>query len=301
MTPGEGRLGRPCAIATWPFGQIGTRAAGPCLADGGSALDAVERGVNAVERDPAVTSVGYGGMPNADGHVELDAMIMQGEQCRAGAVAALHGIATPISVARAVMERSRHTFLVGAGALAFARLLGFEERDLLTPRARERFEAWRDEQERPAEEVGTEHDSDTVGLVALDSRGRIAVGCSTSGLRFKAPGRVGDSPLIGAGAYCDERVGGAAATGDGDAMQRFVLSYAVVEGMRSGLGPREACRAALERMRTAAVEAEACVIALDLSGQIGAAAIGRSTFPYSIWGDGVDELREVPAEAGIGR
>jgi isoaspartyl peptidase/L-asparaginase-like protein (Ntn-hydrolase superfamily) len=271
------------------------------LASGGSALDAVERGVNAVELDPSVTSVGYGGMPNASGEVELDAMIMDGRTLEAGAVAALKRIATPISVARRVMERSRHAFLAGEGALAFARAQGFEERDLLTAAARDRFAAWRRQAQQAAlEQVGTEHD--TVGLVALDASGSLAAGCSTSGLRFKAPGRVGDSPLIGAGAYCDDEVGAAAATGDGDVMMRFALSYAVVERMRGGLEPRAACEAALCRMLDRGVLAEAALIALDPLGRFGAAAIGRDSFPFAVWGLTTDEVQSVdryaPAASG---
>lgn len=292
MSAAERSLGRPSAIATWPFGQIATRAASAVLATGGSALDAVERGVNAVELDPAVTSVGYGGMPNASGEVELDAMIMDGRTLGAGAVAALRRIATPVSVARRVMERSRHTFLAGEGALAFARAQGFEARELLTAAARERFETWRQERDAAAVEgVGTEHD--TVGLVALDASGSLAAACSTSGLRFKAPGRVGDSPLIGAGAYCDDEIGGAAATGDGDVMMRFALSYAVVERMRGGLEPQAACEAALCRMLERGVPAEAALIALDRLGRFGAAVIGRDAFPFAVWSPSSDALHSV--------
>jgi isoaspartyl peptidase/L-asparaginase-like protein (Ntn-hydrolase superfamily) len=280
----------PVAIATWTFGAIGVRAAAPLLARGASALDAVEAGINAVELDPGVASVGLGGLPNAEGVVELDAMIMQGASLAFGAVASLRGIATPISVARRVMEVSRHPFLVGDGALAFAREQGFAERELLTESSRARFEAWRAGSRR---DVRLLHD--TVGLVALDAAGLLVAGCSTSGIPFKAPGRVGDSPVVGAGAYCDAAVGGAAATGNGDAMLRYLLSYACVEAMRGGLEPEAACAAALRRMQARDPRAEAALVALDRAGRAGAAAIGRPDFPFALWtGSGVEQ-RTVPA------
>jgi isoaspartyl peptidase/L-asparaginase-like protein (Ntn-hydrolase superfamily) len=282
----------PAAIATWTFGAIGVRAAAPLLARGASALDAVEAGINAVELDPAVASVGLGGLPNSAGVVELDAMIMQGSSLAFGAVASLRGIATPVSVARRVMELSRHPFLVGDGALAFARAHGFEERELLTDSSRARFEAWRAGSRR---DVRLLHD--TVGLVALDAAGLLVAGCSTSGIPFKAPGRVGDSPVVGAGAYCDDAVGGAAATGNGDAMLRYLLSYACVEAMRAGLEPAAACAAALRRMQARDPRAEAALVALDRQGRSGAAAIGRLDFPIALWTGAGVELRTVPALA----
>jgi L-asparaginase/N4-(beta-N-acetylglucosaminyl)-L-asparaginase len=273
------------AIATWTFGAIGVGAAVPVLARGGSALDAVEAGINAVELDPSVASVGLGGLPNAAGVVELDALVMQGSSLAFGAVAALRGIATPISVARRVMEVSRHPFLVGDGALGFAREHGFAERELLTASSRARFEAWRAGSRR---DVRLLHD--TVGLVALDAAGLLVAGCSTSGIPFKAPGRVGDSPVVGAGAYCDDAVGGAAATGNGDAMLRYLLSYACVEAMRAGLEPEAACAAALRRMQARDPRAEAALVALDRRGRLGAAAIGRADFPIALWtGAGVEQ------------
>jgi L-asparaginase/N4-(beta-N-acetylglucosaminyl)-L-asparaginase len=283
----------PAAIATWSFGRLATRAAGPLLARGASALDAVEQGINAVELDPEVASVGLGGLPNAAGVVELDAMIMAGAGLEAGAVAALRGIATPISVARRVMEVSRHAFLVGEGALAFARAQGFPERDLRTEASRARYEAWRRGSQRDAR---LQHD--TVGMVALDLAGRVAVGCSTSGLPGKDPGRVGDSPIVGAGGYADDAVGGAAATGNGDVMIRFCVSFAAVEAMRSGLAPDAACAAALARLAAVAPGAEAALVALDRAGRVGAAAVGRDPFPVAVWTPAAEELRSVRALSG---
>lgn len=279
----------PAAIGTWSWGRLTTRAGGPILRDGGSALDAIEAGIRAVELDPGVVTVGDGGLPNAEGIVELDAMIMDGASLEVGAVAALRRFPTPIAVARRVMERSRHAFLVGEGAAAFASAHGFEERDVLSDAARARWERWRADPER-----GRVRAHDTVGMVALDARGRLAAGCSTSGLPFKEPGRVGDSPLVGAGAYCDGRVGGAAATGEGDVLLRFCPSFAVVEAMRAGRPPREACEEVLERMLGHGVGAEAALIALDRDGRFGAAVIGRDDFPHAVWSAEVDELRRAP-------
>jgi N4-(beta-N-acetylglucosaminyl)-L-asparaginase len=280
----------PAAIATWSFGRLAVDAGGAVLERGGSALDAVETGINAVELDPEVASVGYGGRPTSEGVVELDAMIMEGGSCRAGAVGALRGIATPISVARRLLERGPHAFLVGEGAAAFARCEGFETRELLTEVSRTRFEKWRAD---PRRRERPQHD--TVGMVALDGGGRVAAGCSTSGFPFKSPGRLGDSPIVGAGAWCDDAVGGAAATGDGDVMLRFCLSFAAVEAMRAGLGPGEACARALERMLGKGARAQAAVIALDRDGRTGAAVIGRERFPHAVREAGRSEIRSVPS------
>jgi L-asparaginase/N4-(beta-N-acetylglucosaminyl)-L-asparaginase len=278
------------AIATWSFGRLAIEPGGAILERGDSALDAVERGINAVELDPQVASVGYGGRPNAEGTVELDAMIMEGTSCRAGAVAALRGVATPISVARRLMENGPHAFLVGKGALAFARAQGIETCELLSETSRERFEQWRAD---PGRREASHHD--TVGMVALDGAGHIAAGCSTSGFPYKLPGRVGDSPIVGAGAWCDDDVGGAAATGDGDVMLRFCLSFAAVAAMRAGLAPADACARALEPMLAKGAPAEAAVIALARDGSTGAAVIGRASFPHVIWERGRPEDRSVPA------
>jgi N4-(beta-N-acetylglucosaminyl)-L-asparaginase len=278
------------AIATWSFGRLAIEAGGTSLAEGGSALDAVEGGIRVVELDPEVASVGYGGRPNAEGVVELDAMIMEGASCRAGAVGALRDVATPISVARRLMESGPHAFLVGEGALAFARAQGFETRDLLTETSRRRFEQWRAD---PSRREAPHHD--TVGMVAVDGAGHVAAGCSTSGFPYKLPGRVGDSPIVGAGAWCDDDVGGAAATGDGDVMLRFCLAFAAVQAMRAGLAPADACARALEPMRAKGARAEAAVIALARDGRTGAAVIGRPSFPHVVWKHDRAEDGSVPA------
>ncbi|GIX06083.1 MAG: N(4)-(beta-N-acetylglucosaminyl)-L-asparaginase [Candidatus Poribacteria bacterium] len=272
---------RPIAVATWRFGLPAVEASGRAFQEGGSAMDAVEAGIRVAELDPSVDSVGYGGLPNADGVVQLDAAVMDGPTHEAGAVGALEGFRTPISIARRVMERSRHVFLVGEGARQFALREGFQEETTLTEEAKRRWEEWRTK--RVAHQQPAGHD--TIGLVAMDSTGNLAVGCSTSGLAFKEPGRVGDSPLIGSGLYVDNEVGGASATGVGEAILRFCLSFLVVELMRNGLSPQEACVQAIRRMVRKGRKfrkLHAAVIALDRSGRVGGYA-NHDRFSYAVW------------------
>jgi len=278
----------PAAIATWSFGAPAVKVAGQVLVTGGNALDAVELGIRVVESAPDEHSVGYGGWPNAEGVVELDAAIMDGTAQDAGSVAALRGIKHPISVARRVMEATPHAMLVGEGALAFALSQGFPKEDLLTEESMAGWQEWRREREPDP----TAHD--TVGMVALDAWGGIAAGCSTSGFAFKLPGRVGDSPLIGGGLYSDSEVGGAAATGLGEEILKFCASFLVVEFMRGGHSPMEACREVIERIlrrKPQNSEVTIALIALSKEGEFGAATT-RLSFPYAVWTPDSCELRE---------
>ncbi len=276
----------PAVISTWDSGKKANEIAAKILLDGGSSLDAVEKGVNDAELDPAENSVGYGGLPNEEGQVECDAVIMHGPTHSAGSVAALKNIATTISVARKVMEKTKHTLIVGEGALEFARKMKFKEQNLLTEASKKRWEDWKKDPKR-------KHfwNHDTVGMVAIDAKGDITAGCSTSGLSFKISGRVGDSPIIGSGAYCDNDIGGAAATGNGDTMMRFCPSFLVVELMRQGLSPQEACEEALRRMLQRKVEVNAALIALNKKGEFGGAKIGTWNLEYAVWNKHVNELR----------
>ncbi|MBI4617582.1 MAG: N(4)-(beta-N-acetylglucosaminyl)-L-asparaginase [Planctomycetes bacterium] len=275
----------PVVISTWPHGVAANEAAGKILSEGGSALDAVEKGVNVCELDPAVSSVGLGGYPNEAGVVQLDASIMDGETRACGAVAALERVATPVSVARRVMEKTRHVLLVGAGALEFARAEGFEERELLTEESRRAWEAWKASREK---KEGDPHD--TIGMVAIDSRGRMAGACTTSGLPWKMPGRVGDSPIVGAGLYVDGKAGGAAATGVGEEVIRVAGSFLVVERMRAGDHPQAAVEAALARIvENSGTRHQVAFVALDRAGRIGAASI-KPGFTYAVWRGGKVEL-----------
>ncbi len=246
------------------------------LKDGGKALDAVEKGTNIIEVDPEDTSVGYGGLPNADGVVQLDASIMDGKTYSAGAVASLENIKNPSSVARLVMEKTDHVMMVGPGALAFAKSFGFKEEDLMTEKSRRIFLRWRenlnkdddwgppdhlrdtvsqgngkgdegvDLSSRASLRESIEHYHGTTNVLAVDSNGDIAGITSTSGLAWKIPGRVGDSPIIGAGLYVDNEVGAAGATGRGEDVIKSCASYFIVMQMRTGRTPQQACEDALQ-------------------------------------------------------
>ena len=204
---------KPIVVSTWEHGMPANAAAWQVLSQGGNALDAVEQGARVPEADPAVRTVGLGGYPDASGEVTLDACIMD-HQLNCGSVAGLKRIKHPISVARAVMEKTPHVMLVGEGALAFAKAQGFVEENLLTEQSKQDWLLWR-EQGKAKSQINLEN-HDTIGMLALDSHGHLAGACTTSGAAYKLPGRVGDSPLIGAGLYVDQDVGAATATGLGE-------------------------------------------------------------------------------------
>ena len=274
----------PVIITTWPFVLAASRKGAQLLNAGSTALDAIEAAANVTERDPDVNSVGLGGLPNANGIVELDAAIMDGPTHAAGAVAAVTDIANPISIARKVMELTPHTMLVGPNSRAFALQNGFQTENLLTDASRLRWEEWNKHRTEATmahfthgSQDLTPDNHDTIGLCALDSFGNLAVGCTTSGMGWKVPGRVGDSPIIGSGLYVDNEVGGAAGTGHGDEMMRAVVSYRVVQNMERGMTPEEACIEALRylmRKRDPLKHGNygAGLIAVRKDGLVGAAA-----------------------------
>jgi beta-aspartyl-peptidase (threonine type) len=239
-------------------GQKAVKEAVRILRSGGGILDAVEEGVKLVEDDPADQTVGYGGLPNLLGEVELDASIMDGATLRVGAVAGVRRYKNPISIARRIMERTPHVMLIGEGADEFAELQGFQETNLLTPEAKKRYdemisgraplysEAYRkihsELRDWYPKYVESKKDSaGTVNLIARDSMGNLAVGVSTSGTALKMPGRTGDSPIIGAGNYADNAAGAAACTGRGELSIRICLAKYVVDSMRQGVHVQEAC------------------------------------------------------------
>jgi N4-(beta-N-acetylglucosaminyl)-L-asparaginase len=237
--------GKATIISTWNHGIEANVAAWKELAAGGSVTDAVEVGVRVPESDPDNTSVGLGGMPDRDGHVTLDACIMD-YSGNCGSVAGLEYIENPISVARKVMDNTPHVMLVGAGALQFALENGFEKKNLLTEKAQKALAEWQKKAEYSP--VINIENHDTIGLLAQDEQGNISGACTTSGLAFKMRGRVGDSPIIGAGLFVDNEIGGATATGMGEAIIKVAGSHLVVELMRQGFTPEEACKAAVERI-----------------------------------------------------
>lgn len=270
----------PAIISTWQHGLAANAAAWETLGNGGSVLDAVEAGVRVSEADPAVSSVGLGGLPDAGGEVTLDASIM-GPDGDAGSVACLKHILHPVSVARLVMEETPHVMLVGDGALDFALKKGFRKTNLLTPASRKAWEKWK-EGCAPVNTAESRHD--TIGMIALDTEGDLAGACTTSGLSYKLPGRVGDSPIIGAGLYVDNDVGGAAATGVGELVMKTLGSFLVVELMRAGMCPEEACRTALQRMAhkiPLKADSQVGLIAINKAGE--AAGFGlRRHFQYAV-------------------
>jgi N4-(beta-N-acetylglucosaminyl)-L-asparaginase len=336
----------PIVIATWPWGQTAVSMAIPLLRQGKPALDAAIAGAQAVEDDPKVNSVGYGGLGNSVGTVQLDACVMDGKTLSCGAVAGLENVRHPAALARRVMEKTPHVLLVGEGARWFAIKEGFPLEILSTP---ESIAEW--EKRRPGAKQGaagpgffspsppggqagsqasayvsreTQADAsppttdpkgnwgevdadnhDTVTVLALDAKGLLGGVCTTSGLAHKLPGRVGDSPIIGAGLYVDDTAGAAGATGVGEEVIRIGGSLLMVEAMRTGRSPQEACDLAIRRVNQVAVRrgvhpAKVAVLALDPKGRYGAACTAQTGFEFAVArGDKKVELlkaKEIGAE-----
>lgn len=280
----------PIVLSTWDFGESAHQAAWDTLKNGKGSLDAVEAGVRVVEADPNINSVGYGGLPDRDGKVTLDACIMDSEG-NCGGVCFLEQIMHPVSVARKVMEETPHVLLAGEGALEFALAQGFRRQNLLTREAKKAWKEWKVERVFEAEINRERHD--TIGMVALDAGGKPAGACTTSGLAFKLPGRVGDSPIIGAGLYVDGEVGAATATGLGEAVIKTAGSFLVVELMRQGMNPQQACEEAVLRMvqKQDYRNFQVGFIALDTDGAYGAYSI-HPGFTYTVTKGGVQQVFE---------
>ena len=269
----------PLVLSTWNHGRLANAAAWGILSVDGIALDAVEAGVRAVEADPACSSVGYGGLPDREGNVTLDACVMDASGA-CGSVACLSEIRHPVSVARKVMEEAPHVMLSGEGALRFAIEQGFEHENLLTEEAERRLLEWKETaQYHPRANV---EDHDTVGVLAIDALGRLAGACSTSGIAWKMNGRVGDSPIVGAGLFVDGEVGAACATGLGELAMRGVSAFYMVELMRQGATPQEVCEKAITRVveKQDVGDAQLGVLALDKDGRTGAYAL-REGFTFA--------------------
>ncbi len=269
----------PVVISTWNHGLPANEAAWKILSSGGHSLDAVEKGVQVPEGDPSITTVGYGGIPDACGKVTLDSCIMD-EKGRAGSVAYLQHIKHPVSVARLVMEKTPHVMLVGKGALHFALENGFKKEKLLTPDRKADWKAWKKDKREFRNEINFENqlkdNHDTIGMLAIDKDGRISGACTTSGLAYKLPGRVGDSPIIGAGLFVDGEVGGATATGTGELVMKTLGTFLVVELMRNGKSPSEACEEAVKRIAKKIPDYELYqvgFIALNKNGEYGSYCI----------------------------
>jgi isoaspartyl peptidase/L-asparaginase-like protein (Ntn-hydrolase superfamily) len=310
-------MAEPVVIATWPFGKLAAETAIARLAKGDPALDAALAGGQAVEDDYSIrTSVGFGSLPDRIGQLSLDACVMDGKTLACGAVAAVQHIRHVAALARRVMEKTPHVLLVGEGAKWFALQQGFP---LEFPYTAESIKEWiekhpdrkkgkKDDKEPVRYESPSdidEHNHDTVTVLALDKKGNLGGVCTTSGLAYKLPGRVGDSAVIGAALYADDEAGAAGATGVGEEIIRISGSHFIVEQMRSGKSPQEACEAACRRVNASAVRrgvhpARVAFEALDPKGNVGAACTAGTNFKYAVGRGGKVEMlqaKEVPPEA----
>ncbi|XP_066999748.1 N(4)-(Beta-N-acetylglucosaminyl)-L-asparaginase [Anabrus simplex] len=302
----------PVVLNTWAFTEATEKAWETVYLRNKSAVDAIEAGCTTCEKLQCDGTVGYGGSPDESGETTLDAMIMDGETMNMGAVGALRRVKSAISVARHVMDYTDHSMLVGDQATRFALSMGFKEESLQTETSHAIWKTWKDNCCQPnfwvnvspdpktscgpykpnpkkhafertkQKSVFSEKNHDTIGMVAIDFKGRIAAGTSTNGARHKIPGRVGDSPIPGAGAYADGNVGAAAATGDGDVMMRFLPSLLAVEEMRKGESPGAAGEYALRRIAAYYPDFVGGIVVLRKDGEYGAACHGLSTFPFSV-------------------
>jgi isoaspartyl peptidase/L-asparaginase-like protein (Ntn-hydrolase superfamily) len=284
----QSEKGFPIVISTWRHGIPANEGAIKVLQNGGKAIDAVEAGVRIPEADPEVSSVGFGGWPDRDGHVTLDACIMD-ETGNCGSVSFLEGIMHPISVARLVMERTPHVMLAGKGAQQFALENGFKKENLLIERAEKKWKKWLEKSEyKPIINI---ENHDTIGLLAIDKKGDISGACTTSGLSWKLHGRVGDSPVIGAGMYVDNEVGGCCATGVGEAVLKTLGSFLVVELMRQGATPQEACEEAIARIvkNQNYEDMQIGYLAINKKGEHGAYAV-HPGFNYALHQNGSNTL-----------
>lgn len=283
----------PLVISTWKHGLAANEGAWKVITSNGKAIDAVEQGVRVTEADPESTSVGYGGLPDRDGNVTLDACIMDSDG-NCGSVCFLQNIKHPISVARKVMDETPHVILAGAGALKFAVSKGFKEEDLLTENSRKAWEAWKIKSDyKPIINV---ENHDTIGMLAIDQSGNIAGACTTSGLAYKMQGRVGDSPIIGAGLFIDNEIGGAVATGLGEEILKTLGSFLIVELMRQGKSPQEACDEAILRIVKSkdVKDLQIGYIAINKKGEVGAKGIHEG-FNYALNTENGNELIDAPA------
>ncbi len=284
------------AVATWSFGLAAVRKAAALLELGRPALDAAVAGAQEAEDDPAVNSVGFGGIANSCGNVQLDACVMDGKSLNCGGVAGLENIKHAAAVARLVMEKTRHLLLVGAGANAFAQANGFALEILHTPASMAEWQRRAASTAVPGgSDLPAEWNHDTITVLTRDQNGDLAGACTTSGLAFKLPGRVGDSPIIGHGLYVDNAVGAAGATGAGEEISRVGGSLLIVEALRAGRSADQACDLAVGRVlevarRRRVAPAHVAFLAVDAHGAIGAAATPGTNFVYAIARPGSAEL-----------
>tara|TARA_B100001964_G_scaffold114179_1_gene127327 strand:- start:2523 stop:3473 length:951 start_codon:yes stop_codon:yes gene_type:complete len=280
----------PLILSTWEHGLPANDVAWKVLQNGGSAMDAAEAGAKVPEADPTSTSVGFGGLPDEQGNVTLDACVMDSDG-NAGSVAFLQNIKHPVSVARKVMEETKHVMLVGEGARQFAVSHGFEEIDLLTDESKMAWEKWK----KKRREMMPHETHDTISVLVQDKNGDLAGTCTTSGWAYKLHGRVGDSPIIGAGLFVDNEIGCAAATGLGEEVIKTTGSFLVVELMRQGYNPTAACEEALNRVikkHNGNLDFQIAYIAIRKDGNIGSACI-KDGFEYALLQKGKNNLYKI--------
>lgn len=304
-------LNNPIVISTWDFGKAANVGAWEVLQKGGRAVDAVEAGVRIPEADETNQSIGYGGLPDRDGKVTLDACIMD-EFYNCGSVMALEHIMHPISVARMVMEKTPHIILAGDGALQFALANGFKKENLLTAASEKAWKEWlKTAKYEPVKNIenqlydkskdpmpGGIKNHDTIGMLALDAAGNLGGACTTSGMAFKIHGRVGDSPVIGAGLYVDNEIGAATATGVGEEVVRIVGGHLIVELMRQGLTPEAACKEGVERIikrnPKKAKEVQVGFLAMNKRGEFGAYCLQKG-FTYAVRSNNEEKIYTAPS------
>jgi N4-(beta-N-acetylglucosaminyl)-L-asparaginase len=287
---------KPIVVSTWNPGLIANKEAWNILKNNGKSIDAVEFGVKIIESDVNNKSVGIGGLPDRNGIVTLDACIMD-HKYNCGSVAFLQYIEHPISVARKVMEDTPHVMLCGKGALDFAIEKGFKKTNLLTPEAESDWRKWMATQNKKLPIINHEN-HDTIGMLAIDSEGDISGGCTTSGWAYKLHGRVGDSPIIGAGLYVDNEIGAACATGIGEAIIKITGSHLVVELMRQGLTPEDACFEAVQRIKKVysnLKDMQVGFLAINKAGQHGGYSM-YAGFNYALKDDNREELIDAKYE-----
>lgn len=301
----------PVIVITWDYESATEKAWDVIYNQKRSALDAIEEACSLCEAQQCRKTVGFGGSPDESGETTLDALLMDGVTMDVGGVGGLRDVKSAISVARKVLVNTRHSLLGGSLATDFAVTMGFTKESLQTNESEEMWKKWKanncqpnfwknvvpnpqtscgpyhpsdaendDDDEQPS--FANEENHDTIGMLAIDSQGQTAAGTSTNGARNKIPGRIGDSPIPGAGAYADQEVGAAAGTGDGDIMMRFLPSFLAVEEMRRGATPSMAARTAIDRIAQHYPEFSGAVIALNKKGEYGAACNGMAKFPYYI-------------------
>lgn len=274
----------PLVIATWNVPNA-TAMAWEVLQKGGSALDAVERGCNVEEEDPNNSSVGNGGLPDREGIVTLDACIMD-DKGNYGSVVFMQNIVNAISVARKVMEETPHVLMAGKGAEEFAVSQGFKRVNLLTEKSKKAWQDWKEKSEyKPIINI---ENHDTIGMLVMDKEGMISGGCTTSGLAYKMHGRVGDSPIIGSGLFIDNEIGAATATGMGEEVLKTVGSFLIVELMRQGKTPQQACEEAVHRIMEKQPDRrdfQVAYIAVNKKGEVGSYSIHEG-FSYMMYHKG---------------